>query len=126
MRSASPDCAQGSRSAARVPVRRATNASNFPRRSSTLFCGLVLLALALGPLRGVLFSSPGTSSGTAIEWMPGLPPASPGAIATSPPVSSITPTPAVQTREGLASEIDAILPNEPGVYGVMVVDDQGK
>src|SRR4051794_36440547 len=126
MRSASPDCAQGSRSAARVPVRRATNASNFPRRSSTLFCGLVLVALALGPLREVLFSSPGSSSGTAIEWMPGLPPASPGATATASAVSSITPTPAVLTREALGSQIDALLANEPGVYGVMVVDDQGK
>ena len=57
--------------------------------------------------------------------MPGLPPASPGAIAPAPTVSSSTPKLAVQTREGLGSEIDAILADEPGVYGVMVLDDQG-
>ncbi len=108
-----------------MPIRRATNASNFPRRSSTLFCGLVLLVLVLGPFREVLFSAPGPSSGSTIEWLPGLPPTEPAASETSPAESVITATPAAQTREGLGSEIDLLLANEPGVYGVMVLDDQG-
>ena len=108
-----------------MPTRRAANSHAFPLRSSTLFCGLVLLVLGLGPFRQVLFSSPGASSGTTIEWMPGLPATNPGALEATPAKPMITPTPAAQTREGLASEIDAILENEPGVYGVMVLDAQG-
>jgi len=108
-----------------VPVRRATNASNFPRRSSTLFSGLVLLVLVLGPFREALFTAPESSTGSTIEWMPGLPPTVPAASVTTPFAPVITATPAAQTREGLASEIDNLLANEPGVYGVMVLDDRG-
>ena len=108
-----------------MPSRRATNSHAFPLRSSTLFCGIVLLVLGLGPFREVLVSSPGSSPGTTIEWMPGLPTTNASTLEAAPTESSITATPAAQTREGLASEIDAILENEPGVYGVMVLDDQG-
>ncbi len=105
-----------------MPVRRATNASNFPRRSSTLFCGLVLVVLAFGPLRGALFSAPESSTGSTIEWMPGLPPTAQSA---SESASTIIATPEAPTRESLSSDIDLLLANEPGVYGVMVLDDQG-
>jgi beta-lactamase class A len=108
-----------------VPGHRNTNASNFPRRSSTLFCGLILLVLALGPIRGALLSAPGSSSGSTIKWTPGLPPTAPASFETTPTESGIIATPAARTREGLASEIDLLLANEPGVYGVIVLDDQG-
>jgi len=57
--------------------------------------------------------------------MPGLPTTAPGALETARVDSIGTATPAVQSREGLASEIDAILEKEPGVYGVIVLDDRG-
>jgi beta-lactamase class A len=57
--------------------------------------------------------------------MPGLPPTAAVVSETTPTESTITATPTAQTREGLASEIDLLLANEPGVYGVIVLDDQG-